>query len=50
LREKVAKNSGEWSGKAKLAATISWKKAYQSSQNLVIANDNDEPDMIRLAS
>jgi hypothetical protein len=28
----VAKNSGEWSGKIKLAATISWKKAYQSSQ------------------
>ena len=50
LREKVAKNSGEWSGKIKLAATISWKKAYQSSQNLVGANDNDEPDTIRLAS
>ena len=32
LREKVAKNSGEWSGKTKLAATISWKKAYQFSQ------------------
>ena len=32
LREKVAKNSGEWSGKTKLAATISWKRAYESSQ------------------
>jgi len=32
LREKIAKNSGEWSGKTKLAATISWKKAYASSQ------------------
>lgn len=32
LREKVAQNSGEWSGKPKLAATISWKKAYESSQ------------------
>ena len=31
-REKIAKNSGEWSGKTKLAATISWKKAYASSQ------------------
>jgi hypothetical protein len=32
LREKVAKNSGEWSGQTKKACTISWKKAYQSSQ------------------
>jgi len=32
LREKVAKSSGEWSGKTKLAATISWKMAYKSSQ------------------
>ena len=32
LKEKVAKNSGEWSNKVKLAAVIQWKKAYQSSQ------------------
>ena len=32
LREKIAKNSGEWSNKVKLAATISWKEAYKSSQ------------------
>ena len=32
VRQKVAKNSGEWSGKPKLACTISWKKAYESSQ------------------
>jgi len=32
LREKVTKNSGEWSDKPRLAATISWKKAYESSQ------------------
>jgi hypothetical protein len=32
LREKIAKSSGEWSGKTKLAATILWKKAYHSSQ------------------
>lgn len=32
LREKIAKSSGEWSGKPKLACTISWKKAYASSQ------------------
>ena len=32
LREKVETGSGEWKGKTKLAATISWKKAYQSSQ------------------
>ena len=30
--EKITKNSGEWSDKPRLAATISWKKAYQSSQ------------------
>ena len=46
IREKVAKNSGEWSGKIKLAATISWKKAYLSSQSPVAANDNDAPDTI----
>ena len=32
LKEKVAKNSGEWSNKVKLAAIIQWKKAYESSQ------------------
>ncbi len=32
LREKIAKNSGEWSNQVKLAATISWKEAYKSSQ------------------
>ena len=32
LKEKIAKNSGEWSNKIKLAAIIQWKKAYQSSQ------------------
>ncbi len=32
LREKVAASSGEWSGKKKLAATISWSKAFKSSQ------------------
>ena len=32
LREKTTKNSGEWSDKPRLAATISWKRAYQSSQ------------------
>lgn len=33
LREKITKNSGEWSGKMRLAATISWKKAFESSKN-----------------
>jgi hypothetical protein len=32
LYEKVESGSGEWKGKTKLAAKISWKKAYQSSQ------------------
>jgi len=32
LREKVTKNSGDWSNKPRLAATISWKKAYESSK------------------
>ena len=32
LRKKIAKNSGEWSNQVKLSATISWKKAYASSQ------------------
>ena len=32
LKEKVA-NSGEWKGVVKLGATISWKKAYESSQS-----------------
>ena len=32
LNEKVVKSSGEWSGKSRLAATISWKRAYESSQ------------------
>jgi len=32
LREKVTKNSGEWSNKPRLAATIFWKKAYKLSQ------------------
>ena len=32
LREKTETGSGEWKGKTKLAATISWKKAYASSQ------------------
>jgi len=32
LREKIETGSGEWNGQTKLAATISWKKAYQSSQ------------------
>ena len=32
LKEKTTKNSGEWSDKLRLAAKISWKKAYQSSQ------------------
>lgn len=33
LREKITKNSGEWSGKVRLAATISWKKAFESSKS-----------------
>ena len=32
LREKIETGSGEWKGKTKLAARISWKKAYHSSQ------------------
>ena len=32
LYEKVETGSGEWKGMEKIAARISWKKAYQSSQ------------------
>ena len=31
LREKV-QQTGPWKGQVKLAATISWKKAYESSK------------------
>ena len=31
LREKV-QDTGPWKGQTKLAATISWKKAYESSK------------------
>ena len=31
LREKV-QDTGPWKGQVKLAATISWKKAYESSK------------------
>ena len=32
LRSKVESGTGEWKGQEKIAATISWKKAYESSQ------------------
>jgi len=50
FREKIAKIVVSGLGKTKFAATIYWKKAYQSSQSPVAANYNHEPDEIRLAS
>ena len=37
LREKV-QQTGPWKGQVKLAATISWKKAYESSQKSSLSN------------
>ena len=38
LRTKVETGAGEWKGLEKFAATISWKKAYEDSQNATLQN------------